>query len=58
MEKIVFIGFVVSAKSIDMNKENVRAIQEWPPLTSITKARSFYGLTSFYKRFVKDLTFT
>jgi hypothetical protein len=58
MEKIVFIGYVVSTKSIDMNKENVRAIQEWPTLMSITKARSFHGLTSFYKRFVKDFTFT
>jgi len=36
-----------------MDEENVRAIQEWLTPKSITEVRSFHGLTSFYRRFVK-----
>ena len=53
MENIVFIGYVVSAKVIEMDWEKVRAIQEWPTSKSISKVRSFHGLAS---RFVKDFS--
>jgi hypothetical protein len=36
-----------------MDEENIRAIQEWFTPKSITEVRSFHGLTSFYRRFVK-----
>jgi hypothetical protein len=36
-----------------MDEENVRAIQEWLTPKSIIEVRSFHGLTSFYRRFVK-----
>ena len=53
MDMIVFLGYVVSAKCIDMDEAKVKAIQEWPALKSITNIRSFHGLASFYRRFVK-----
>ena len=36
--------------------KKVKAIQEWPTPKSIIEGRSFYGLTSFYRRFVKDFS--
>ena len=30
MEKLVFLGFVVSKKGIEMDEEKVKSIQEWP----------------------------
>ena len=50
----MFLCFVVSAQGIQVDEEKVRAIQEWPSPTSISKVRSFHGLASFYRWFVKE----
>jgi hypothetical protein len=52
-DKLVFLGFVVSAQGIQVDEEKVRAIQDWPSPTSVGNVRSFHGLASFYRRFVK-----
>ena len=54
MERIVFLGYVVSSQGIEVDEETVKAIREWAKPKSIIEARSFYGLASFYRRFVKD----
>ena len=54
-KKVVFLGFVVGAKGIEMDQEKVRAVREWTTPKSITEVRSFHGLASFYLLFVKDL---
>ena len=55
-DKLVFLGFVVSARGIQVDEEKVRAIQDWPSPTSVSKVRSVHGLSSFYRRFVKDFS--
>ena len=48
MDKVVFLGYVVSVKGIEVDEENVKTIKEWPTPKSITEVRSFHGLASFY----------
>ena len=44
------------AQGIQVDEEKVRAIQEWPSPTSVSNVRSFHGLASFYRRFMKDFS--
>jgi hypothetical protein len=41
MEIIVFLGYVVSAKGIEMNEAEIKVIQKWPTLKTVSVVRSF-----------------
>ena len=56
MEQFIFLGYVVSGKRIKTGEEKVKVIREWPTPKSIIEVRSFHGLASFYRRFVKDFS--
>ena len=56
MDKVVFLGYVISTKWIKVDEEKVKAIKEWPTPKSITEVRNFHGLDSFYRQFVKDFS--
>lgn len=55
-DHVIFLGFIVSSKGVHVDEEKVKAIREWPPPKNVSEVRSFHGLASFYRRFVKDFS--
>ncbi|RDY04107.1 Retrovirus-related Pol polyprotein from transposon 17.6, partial [Mucuna pruriens] len=52
--EVVFLGFVVVSHGVKMDEEKVKAIQSWSVPKNVSDMKSFHGLTSFYRCFVKD----
>nr|VZI27781.1 unnamed protein product [Spirometra erinaceieuropaei] len=52
--RVKFLGHVVSAAGIETDDEKVTQIREWPTPSDVTEVRSFLGLASYYRRFIKD----
>jgi len=51
---IDFLGHTVSAEGIEPQTEKIAAIRDWPTPQCLRDVRAFFGLASYYRRFVKD----
>jgi hypothetical protein len=52
-KEVSFLGHVVSEQGVACDPKKVRAVSEWPRPKNLTEVRSFLGLCSYYRRFVK-----
>ncbi|KAE8660305.1 Detected protein of unknown function [Hibiscus syriacus] len=51
--EVPFLGHIIGGGKIWMDRDKVRAIDEWQVPTKVTELRSFLGLANYYRRFVK-----
>ncbi|KAL0328234.1 UNVERIFIED_CONTAM: Transposon Ty3-G Gag-Pol polyprotein [Sesamum calycinum] len=52
-EKITFLGHVISQGQIQMDRKKVQAVMDWGIPSKMVDLRSFLGLASYYRRFIK-----
>ncbi|PNX96205.1 Ty3/gypsy retrotransposon protein, partial [Trifolium pratense] len=53
VEKVDYLGHVISSNGVTPDPEKIQAILDWPRPRSLTTLRGFLGLTGFYRRFVR-----
>ena len=52
--KVKYLGFVVSMAGIEVDPDKTHAVCEFPIPLDIRSLRGFFGLTSYYHRFVES----
>ena len=48
MEKVQFLGHVISAEGISVDPAKITTVVGWPRPTNITEVRSFLGMAGYY----------
>nr|CAB3504899.1 unnamed protein product [Digitaria exilis] len=56
LEKVAFLGHVLSAEGVAVDPEKVTAVSEWQQPKNVTEIRSFLGLAGYYRRFIENFS--
>ena len=55
-DRVLFLGYVVSADGVIVDEAKVDAIRQWPRPKIVSDVRSFHELASFYWWFIQHFS--
>jgi len=55
VREVEFLGVVTSPREVEMQKEKVEGVLNWPVPQNIKEVQKFLGLANYYRRFIKRL---
>ncbi|KAM2928274.1 hypothetical protein COP2_035535 [Malus domestica] len=56
LNQVAFLGHVVSAQGIQVDPQEIVAVENWQQPRTVTEVWSFLGLAGYYRRFVQDIS--
>jgi len=54
VKEVEFLGVVIGLRGVEMQKEKVEGVLNWPTPRNVKEVQKFLGLANYYRRFIKD----
>jgi len=54
VREVEFLGVVIGPKGVEMQREKVEEVLNWPAFRNVKEVQKFLGLANYYRRFIKD----